>query len=113
MRRDDAYLLDMLLAARDAVEFASSLTFSEFEGSRLHQNAILKAIEIIGEAASHISEETKFKHPDISWAKIMGMRNHLVHAYFNIQLDVVWQTVQNDLPPLIVQLELLVPEEPK
>ena len=55
MERDDAYLLDMLLAARDAVEFAGGITFSQFRSSRLHQNAVLKAVEIVGEAASRIS----------------------------------------------------------
>ena len=113
MRRDDARLADMLLAAREAVEFAAPLTFPEFEGHRLHQLAILKSIETIGEAASRIGEETKSGHPDIPWAKIVGMRNHLVHGYFAIRLDRVWQTVRNDLPPLIAQLEPLVPPEPE
>ena len=113
MWRDDAWLLDMLLAARRAVRFAAPLTFSEFENDDLHQLAILKAVEIIGEAASRISEETKAEHPDIPWAEIIGLRNRLVHAYFAIQLDIVWQTVQEDLPPLIAQIEPLVPPEPE
>ena len=113
MRRDDAWLLDMLLAAREAMEFASPLTFSEFEDDRLHQLAILKAVEIIGEAASRISEETKAKQPGIPWSEIIGMRNRLVHGYFAVRLDRVWQTVQDDLPPLIAQLEPLVPPEPE
>ena len=113
MRRDDAWLLDMLLAARRAVRFAAPLTFSEFENDDLHQLAILKSVEIIEEAASRISEETKAGHPDIPWAEIIGLRNRLVHAYFAIQLDIVWQTVQEDLPPLIAQIEPLVPPEPE
>ena len=113
MRRDDAWLLDMLLAARDAMAFAAPLTFSEFEDDRLHQLAILKAVEIIGEAASRISEETKAKHPGIPWSEIIGMRNRLVHGYFAVRLDRVWRTVQDDLPPLIAQLEALVPPEPE
>ena len=113
MRRDDAWMLDMLLAARNAVKFAAPLTFSEFENDYLHQLAILKSIEIIGEAASRISEETKTKQPDIPWTEIIGMRNRLVQGYFDIRLDRVWQTVQNDLPPLIAQLEGLVPPEPE
>ena len=59
MRRDDAYLLDMLLAARDAVEFARGLTYAKFECSRLHQNAIVKSVEVIGEAVSRLSLEIK------------------------------------------------------
>ena len=113
MRRDDAWLLDMLLSARRAVGSAAPLTFSEFENDDLHQLAILKAVEIIGEAASRISEETKAKHPDISWTEIIGMRNRFVHAGFAIQRDILWQTVQEDLPPLIGQLEPLVPPEPE
>ena len=113
MRRDDAWLLDMLLAARDAVRFATPLTFPEFEADRLRQLAILKSVEIIGEAASRISEETKAEHPNVPWTQIIGMRNRLVHAYFAIELDIVWKAVQDDLPPLIAQLEALVPPEPE
>ncbi len=113
MRRDDAiYLLDMLLAARDAMEFACRLTFSQFAQSRLDQLAILKSIEIVGEAASHLSADTRNEHPGIPWREIIGMRNRLVHVYFDIDLRLVWDTVQNDLPALIVQLEPLVPPEP-
>ena len=113
MRSDDAWLLDMLLAARKAVEFFAPLTFPEFEDDHLRQLGILKSVEIIGEAASRVSEETKAKHPDIPWTQIIGMRNRLVHAYFAIQLDIVWKVVQDDLPPLITQLEPLVPPEPE
>jgi len=110
-REDDSYLLDMLLAARDAVGFAAGLTYAQFEVSRLHQNAILKAIEIIGEAAARISTETKHSHPDIPWLDIIGMRNRLVHAYFEVSLNRVWDTVQGDLPGLIAAIEPLVPPE--
>ena len=113
MRRDDAWLLDMLLAARNAVGFAAPLTFSEFEGDRLHQLAILKSIETIGEAASRVSEETRAGHPDIPWTEIIRMRSRLVYACFASQLDIVWQTVRNDLPPLIAELEPLIPPEPE
>ena len=111
MRHDDAYLLDMLLSARDAAEFAAGLTFPQFEQSQLHQNAILKAIEIIGEAAARISEETKQAHPGIPWPEIIGMRNHLVHAYFEVDLKRVWKTAQQDIPRLIDLIEPLVPPE--
>ena len=110
MRHDDAYLLDMLLSARDAAEFAAGLTFPQFEQSQLHQNAILKAIEIIGEAA-RISEETKQAHPGIPWPEIIGMRNRLVHAYFEVDLKRVWKTAQQDIPRLIDIIEPLVPPE--
>ena len=78
MARDAAYLLDMLLAARDAAEFSSQITFTQFESSRLHRNAILKAVEIVGEAASRVSSGTREEHTDIAWSDIIGMRNRLV-----------------------------------
>ena len=101
----------MLLAARDGVRFASELTFEQFESSRLQQYAVLKAIEIIGEAAAHISLETKNSHPDLPWTEIIGMRNRLVHGYFEVDIERVWGTVRNDLPRLISQIEPLVPPE--
>ena len=111
MRHDDAYLLDMLLAAREAVKFAAGLTYPQFEQDRMHQLAILKSIEVIGEAASQVSTDTREAHPEIPWHEIIGMRNRLVHAYFAVNLIRVWDTVQNDLPTLIAQLEPLVPPE--
>ncbi len=111
MRHDDAYLLDMLLAAREAGTFIVGLTFPEFKRNRMAQLAILKAVELVGEAASQISPEGKEAHPEIPWAKIIGMRNRLVHGYFNIKLERVWETVQQDLPHLVALLEPLVPPE--
>ncbi|MXZ13827.1 MAG: DUF86 domain-containing protein [Candidatus Dadabacteria bacterium] len=114
MQRDEvAYLLDMLHAAQDVEEFASDLTFHQFEESRLHQNAILKSIEVIGEATTHITEETRLAHAEIPWQKIVGMRNHLVHGYFQIDLEQVWNTVQQDIPSLIHILKLLVLQKEK
>ncbi len=112
MWRDDAWLLDMLLSARDAVGFAAPLTFPEFADDRLRQLAILKSVDIVGEAASRISEGTKARRPDIPWTEIVGLRSRFVKAGFAIRLDALWQAVQDDLPPLIARLEPLVPPEP-
>ena len=79
--------------------------------SRLQQYAVLKAIEIIGEAAAHISAETKRTHDDLPWADIIGMRNRLVHGYFDVDIERVWRTVQDDLPRLISQIGPLVPRD--
>ena len=112
MPRDDtAYLLDMLVAARDAAAFAEGVSYTEFERDRRTQLSILKSLEIVGEAAAHISEDTRKKHPAIPWPEIVGMRNRLVHVYFDIDLPLVWDTVRNDLPALIARLEPLVPPE--
>ena len=113
MRRDDAYLLDMLVAARKAVTFTEELTYTQFEQSDLHQNAVLKVLEIVGEGASHVSEDARKAYPEISWPHIVGLRNRIVHGYFEIDFEIVWKIVQEDLPPLIEQLELLVSSEPE
>ena len=109
MRREEAWLIDMLQAAREAAAFADGLSFAEFKQNRMAQLAILKAIEIVGEAASHVGPDAKEAHPEIPWPEIIGMRNRLVHGYFNVNLMRVWETVQQDIPQLISRLERLTP----
>lgn len=111
MRRDDAYLLDMLIAARDAVTFLGELSSEQFAASRIHQQAVAKALETIGEAAARVSESTRAAHAEIPWREIIGMRHRLVHDYFEVDLQKVWDTVRNDIPPLIAILERVVPPE--
>ena len=111
MRRDDAWLLDMLLAAGDAVDFARGRTRDDLNTDRQLVLSLVKSIEIIGEAAARVSQETRENHPEIPWPKIIAMRNRLVHAYFEINLTRVWETVQNDVPHLVSLLEPLVPPE--
>ena len=112
MQRDDtSFLLDMLVAAREAVAFTHGMSFAGFAGDRRSQLAILKSVEIVGEAASRVSAETKERNSDIPWREVVGMRNRLVHAYFDIDLRLVWDTVHDDVPALIAQLESLVPPE--
>jgi len=111
MQRDPAYLLDMLQAAREMRDLSANLTWDTFQQSRLHQHAMVRLIEIIGEAARAISEETKAAHPEIPWIRIIDMRNHLVHRYFQVDLQRVWDVIQNHIAPLIAQLEPLVPPE--
>jgi uncharacterized protein with HEPN domain len=70
--------------------------------------AILYCLEVIGEAASRITRTFQDENPEIPWAQIIAMRNRLVHAYYDVKLDIVWNTVTQDLPPLIQQLEALI-----
>ncbi|MCY3825824.1 MAG: DUF86 domain-containing protein [Candidatus Dadabacteria bacterium] len=110
-RNESAYLLDMLLAAQDVEEFTSDLTFQQFLHSRLHQHAILKIIEIIGEAATHVGKETRKANSQIPWQSITSMRNRLVHGYFDVDLDRVWETAQRDISQLIELVKPLVPPD--
>jgi len=68
-------------------------------------NAIVRSLEIIGEAAANVTKTTQAKYPKIEWTVIIGMRNRLIHAYFDINYHIVWQTVKENLPPLIEQLQ--------
>lgn len=111
MPRDEAYLLDILLAARRALEHASKTNGDEFQYNTLFQDAIVRTIEIIGEAAARISDETKNAHPEIPWKEIVGMRNRLVHEYLDVDAQKVWQTVKDDIPQLIEKIQPLVPPE--
>jgi len=77
----------------------------DLDRERLLVLALVKAIEIVGEAAYQVTEDTRAELADIPWEDIVGMRHRLVHAYFDINLDILWRTVQEDLPPLVAQLE--------
>ncbi|MBN1537526.1 MAG: DUF86 domain-containing protein [Anaerolineales bacterium] len=87
------------------------LSWNKFEISQLHQDAVVHSLEIIGEAANKINKKFKDSHPDIPWALMVGMRNRIVHEYFQINLATVWDTVQKDLPVLITLIVALVPSE--
>lgn len=111
MQRDDASLLDILIAARAAVGFVEGITWEAFAQSELHQSAVMRPLEIIGEAARRVTQDTQVAHPEIPWNQMIGMRNRLIHEYLRVNLRTVWQTVQDDLPSLIALIEPLVPPE--
>lgn len=106
MHKNDAIRLQhMLDAAREATSFVAGRTRSDLDTDRMRVLAVLKAIEIIGEAAGRVSEACRASVSDIPWPNIVGMRNRLVHGYFDINLDIIWQTATNELPTLIAALE--------
>lgn len=107
--RDAALLLDMLLAARDARSFVAGLDEAGFLASRLHQNAAIRSLEVIGEAAGKVSPATAAAHPEIPWREITGMRHRLIHGYGEVRLDLVWLVLRDRLGPLIAALEALLP----
>jgi uncharacterized protein with HEPN domain len=111
MWRDDAYLLDMLLAARKVQNFTQAVSWEQFQGDELTQNAVMRQIQIIGEAARKVSSQYQREHPEISWQAIIGMRHRLVHEYFRIIPERVWDVVEKDIPELIRLIEPLVPPD--
>jgi uncharacterized protein with HEPN domain len=114
MRRDDVIRLrHMLDAAQEAITFVQGRNRFDLDTDRQLALSLVKEIEIIGEAAYQVSQATRTRASMIPWEDIIGMRHRLVHAYFDINLDILWKTVQEDLPSLIATLEsLALPEEP-
>jgi uncharacterized protein with HEPN domain len=109
MPKDDLVRLwHMLDAAREAVSFSTGKSRSDLDTERMLVLSLVKSLEIIGEAASRVSAAYQGRHPEIPWLDIIGMRHRLIHAYYDVNLDIVWRTVVDDLPPLIATLEELV-----
>lgn len=101
----------MLEAAREAVAFAENKRRKDLDDDLILARALVKSVEIIGEAAANVSQGSKDKFSPVAWESIIGMRNRLIHAYYDINLDVVWSTIKEDLPPLIAQLENILADE--
>lgn len=106
MPKDDSVRLrHMLDAAREAVSFVQGRTRVDLDRDRMLVLALTKSVEIIGEAAYQLSPTIQEQLPAIPWDDIVVMRYRLVHAYFDINLDILWRTVEDDLPSLIEQLQ--------
>ena len=100
-RRDDALLLDMLIAARKIQRFTADLSADDFLANDMVQSAVIREIQVIGEAARMISDEIRAMHTDLEWRAMIGIRNRIIHEYFSIDLNVLWTTIQNDIAPLV------------
>jgi uncharacterized protein with HEPN domain len=109
--RDAALLLDMRLAAEDAVAFVATLDEQAFLASNLHQSAVIRKLEVIGEAAGRVSKAFRVAHPNIPWREMTGLRHRLIHGYGDVRLDIVWRVATEKLPSLIVSLGPLIPPD--
>ncbi len=98
----------MLDAAREALEFVSRRTRQDLDTDRMLVLSLVKEIEIIGEAASRLSQETKSSIREIPWQDVIGMRNRLIHVYYDVNLDIVWSAVTIELPSLRSNLEMVL-----
>ena len=112
MPRDDAHLLDILKAARLAIEFKGRAEKVEFLEDAKTQSAVLHQLLIIGEAVKRISPEFRAAHPEVPWKLIAGTRDKLIHFYEGVDLEEVWKMVSSDLPELIRLIEPLAPDAP-
>ena len=105
---DNTRLRHMLDAGKEALAFSSGKTRKDLNTNRMLVHSLVRVIEIIGEAASKVSDDLKNNYKEIPWLDIVRMRNHLIHAYFDVDLDILWDTVTKDLPQLVTKIEKII-----
>lgn len=104
-KSDFVRLKHMLEAAYICLQFGGGRMRIDFERDQMLSFAVIRALEIFGEAASRVSNEFQKAHPQITWRAIIGMRNRLIHAYFDVDYDVVWEAINSEIPQIIPVLE--------
>lgn len=113
MRPDPLDLVEwMLVEIDDAIDFAHGYDRKRFVADRRTRKSVAASVQNVGESARHLSPEFRQAHPEIDWPKVVGMRNRIVHSYWEINYQVVWAVVHNELPSLRAALAPLVDEEP-
>jgi len=110
-RTDREFLLDILEACKRIEKYTSGLNYGEFLENEEKQDAVIRNIEIIGEAVKNVSDELKDKHREIRWKKIAGMRDKLIHFYFGVRLEVVWVVAKKEIPDLKERVNMIIKEE--
>lgn len=109
--RDDAERLADMLEAAEKLEEQGSKGRDRFDQDEIVQLALVHLVQIIGEAASRVSDDLRQRHPEIPWRHVVGMRNRVVHGYFEVDLDLLWDVITLDIPKLRTQLAAIPDEE--
>ena len=104
------FVQDILESIRKVHTYLGNMTYDEFLADGKTQDAVMRNLEVIGEAARHIPEEIRRRYEDVPWAQIVGLRNRLVHGYFVIDPEVIWQICRQDLPLLRTRMEEILKE---
>lgn len=109
MKKDDTvYLRHILDAIAQIEEYLKGVSREKFLNNHLLQDGVVRELEIIGEASRNLTDEFREKHSHVPWGQIISLRNRITHAYFDVNLDIVWEITQNDLPMLKPQVERLL-----
>ncbi len=104
------YLQDILDAIVDTVEFVKDMSFEDFLHDKKTVNAVIRSLEVIGEASKNVPQSLRDQYPDVPWKKMAGMRDKLIHEYFGVDLEVLWQTIKQDLPSVKPLIEKVIKE---
>ena len=112
-QRDAAYLWDIHQASQEITHFVENLIFHDFENDKMIRYAVERQLLVIGEAANHVTESFKARHPHIPWKSIIAQRNILAHEYGEILVERIWRVATEKIPELIKAIEPLVPTPPQ
>ena len=104
------YLEDISNAILDIRSFVHDMSADAFMADKKTVNAVVRSLEVIGEATGKIPTDIRMRYPDVPWEEIIGMRNRLIHEYFGVDLDIVWQTIQDDLAALETAITTMLNE---
>ena len=104
------FLLDMRTAIEEVQAFTAGMIFEEFAKDRKTINAVIRSLEVLGEAAKNIPGEMANRYPEVPWKRVIGMRDKLIHGYHGVDLETVWQTICQQVPPLKPVVEKMLLE---
>ncbi len=108
-RKDWRYRLEDILDAAGSIgAYVGDMTFESFCADKRTVDAVVRNLEVIGEAARHVPDEVKRRFPDVAWSDMSDMRNVLIHEYFGVDLPILWKTIRSDLPPLLPILKSIL-----
>jgi uncharacterized protein with HEPN domain len=104
------YIKDILISIQDVEEFTTGITFEDFLKDKKTIKAVIRSLEVLGEASKKIPDEIRNRYPRIPWKRMAGMRDKLIHEYFGVDLEIVWNVAKKELPPVKSSIEELVRE---
>ncbi len=110
MRTFRDYIVDILSSIQDIEEFVKGMDFDEFVKDRKTINAVIRSLEVMGEAVKKIPDEIRERYPEIPWKYIAGMRDKLIHEYHGVDLEIVWEVIKSEIPPIKPIFEKMLSE---